>query len=374
MTGRLKLLLLLPAALLLGGSQPQTACVSRPAARVEARWAAAAARAHAIACEKLGPTIPGFAIAVAVDGRIVWSEAFGYADLAAHTPATPATQFRIGSVSKPLTATALGQLVEAGKLDLDAPVQRYVPSFPDKGAPITTRLVGGHLAGFRHYQGNEFLLNRHFATVTEGLTIFENDSLLFPPGTRFSYSTYGFNLLGAVVEGASGEEFLAYMSRHVFGPLHLRSTAPDKNDSLIPNRTRFYDRAAEGTFAVAPQVDNSYKWAGGGFLSTAEDLTRFGSALLSPGFLKAETLELLFTAQHTTAGEATPYGIGWFVARDSLGHRSVYHGGGSIGGTTAFGVDRDSRLVIALVTNLTEARLGPAQEIRALFDSVASGK
>jgi CubicO group peptidase (beta-lactamase class C family) len=366
----------LPASLLHGG-HTQTACVSRPAAQtgVGARWAAAAARAHAIACEKLAAGIPGFAVAVAVDGRIVWSEAFGYADLAAHLPATPATQFRIGSVSKPLTAAAVAQLYESGRLDLDAPVQRYVSAFPDKGAPITTRLVAGHLAGIRHYQGDEFTLNRRFATVTEALSIFKDDPLLFPPGTRFSYSSYGFNLLSAVVEGASGEEFLAYMSRHVFQPLGMTSTAPDKNDSLIPNRTRFYEarsRLLGGGFAVAPAVDNSYKWAGGGFVSTAEDLARFGSAHLQPGFLKAATLELLFTRQHTTAGEATPYGIGWYIVTDSLGHRYVYHGGGSIGGTTAFGVDRDSRVVFAVVTNLSDAPLAPAQEIRAIFDSVAT--
>jgi len=352
--------------------QAQSTCVSRPAAAVAPRWAAAAARAHAIACEKLAPAIPGFAIAVAVDGRIVWSEAFGYADLEARRAATPATQFRVGSVSKPLTATAIAQLFETGKLDLDAPVQRYVPSFPAKGAPITTRLVGGHLAGLRHYQGDEFTLNRHFATVTEGLSIFKDDSLLSRPGTRFSYSSYGFNLLGAVVEGASGEEFLAYMSRHVFKPIRMAATAPDRNDSLIPNRTRFYDRV-EGGYRPSQTVDNSYKWGGGGFLSTAEDLVRFGSAMLDPGFLKGATLELLFTPQHTTAGEATPYGIGWFVAKDSLGHRYVYHGGGSVGGTTAFGVDRDSRVVFALVTNLSDARLGPGREIQAVFDSVASG-
>jgi CubicO group peptidase (beta-lactamase class C family) len=367
--------LLLPASLLQGGHiRTQATCVSRSATlpAVAPRWAAAVARAHALACEKLVPNIPGFAMAVAVDGRIVWSEAFGYADLAARRAASPATQFRIGSVSKPLTAEAVAQLFESGKLDLDAPVQRYVPSFPDKGTVITTRMVGGHLAGLRHYQGDEFALNRRFPTVTSGLAIFANDPLVAAPGTRFSYSSYGFNLISAVVEGASGEEFLAYMSRHVFTPLGMTSTAPDRNDSLIPNRARFYDRDSTGAFVVSQTVDNSYKWAGGGFLSTAEDLVRFGSAHLAPGTLKAGTLELLFTPQHTTSGEATPYGIGWFVAKDSLGHRYVYHGGGSVGGTTAFGVDRDSRVVFALVTNLSDARLDPARAIRQLFDSVAS--
>jgi serine beta-lactamase-like protein LACTB len=352
----------------------QTSCISQPAKlpSVAHRWDAARARAHAIACEKLAPNIPGFALAVAVDGKVVWSEAFGYADLEAKRPTTPATQFRIGSVSKPLTADAVAQLYEAGKLDLDAPIQRYVPSFPDKGAVITTRLLGGHLAGIRHYLRDEFTLNRHYATVTAGLAIFENDSLVAPPGTRFSYSSYGFNVISAAVEGASQEEFLTYMSRHVFKPLGMTSTAPDKNDSLIPNRTHFYERTESGQFVVAPVVDNSYKWAGGGFLSTAEDLVRFGSTHLSPGYLKAPTLELLFTPQHTTSGEATPYGIGWFVSTDTLGHRYVYHGGGSVGGTTAFGVDRDSRVVIALVTNLSDARLNAVQEIRMVFDSVAA--
>jgi len=351
----------------------QAACVSQAAKLPrDARFDAARARAHAIACEKLVPNIPGFALAVAVDGKMVWSEAFGYSDLAAKQRTTPATQFRIGSVSKPLTADAVAQLYQSCKLDLDAPVQRYVPAFPDKGTPITTRLLGGHLAGIRHYNGSEFLLDQHYATVTSGLAIFANDSLVATPGTRFSYSSYGFNLIGAAVEGASGEPFLTYMSRHVFRPLHMMSTAPDKNDSLIPNRTRFYDRDSLGSFVLSPQVDNSYKWAGGGFLSTAEDLVRFGSAHLQAGWLKAATLELLFTSQHTTSGEATGYGIGWFLAPDSLGHRTAYHGGGSVGGTTMFGIDRDSHVVIALVTNLTDAELGAGREIRLVFDSAAT--
>ena len=362
----------LPVLLLLSLQQP--ACVSRPAKlpAVAERWAAARARAHAIACEKLVPNIPGFALAVAVDGRVVWSEAFGYANLETHRPATAATQFRIGSVSKSLTADAVAQLYEQGKLDLDAPIQRYVPTFPEKIGVITTRLLGGHLAGIRHYQGNEFLLNQPYSTVTAGLAVFQNDPLVAPPGTRYSYSTYGFNLISAVVEGASGEQFLAYMSRHVFQPLRMSSTAPDRNDSLIANRTRFYERTASGEFVPAPAVDNSYKWGGGGFLSTAEDLVRFGTAHLTAGYLKAATLDLLFTPQHTTSGDTTPYGIGWFVATDTLGHRTVFHGGSSVGGTTIFSVDRDSRVVIALVTNLSDARVDAAREIRLVFDSAAT--
>src|SRR5437867_10460490 len=123
------------------------------------------------------------------------------------------------------------------------------------------------------------------------------------------------------------------MSRHVFRPLGMTSTAPDKNDSLIPNRTRFYQRTGSGQFVPAPAVDNSYKWAGGGFLSTAEDLVRFGSAHVAPGYLPAASLDLLFTSQRTRAGQETGYGVGWFLRVDGRGHRVAYHGGGSVGGT-----------------------------------------
>ena len=350
------------------GAGGQTTCVSRAAAPVPPAYAATVARAHALVCDKLAGRIAGLQVAVGVDGKLVWSEGFGYADLARKAPVTAETQFRIGSVSKPLTATAVALLYEQGKLDLDTPVQRYVPSFPDKGYPITTRQLAGHLAGIRHYRDDEFLLNRHFNTVLDGLTIFQGDSLLFPPGTKFFYSTYGWNLISAVVQGAAGQDFLSYMGRNVFRPLGMTHTAADRADSLIPNRTRFYERGADGGFVLAPPVDNSYKWAGGGFVSTAEDLVKFGSAMLKPGFLKAETLELLFTSQKTTAGEPTGYGIGWFVGTDSLGHRWVFHGGGSVGGTTAFGVDRDSRIVIAITSNLTNAPLEPGQMIQRLFD------
>ena len=349
-------------------AQAPPACVSQLAAPAPTAYAAAVTRARALVCTQLVPRMPGVQVAVAVNGKLVWSEAFGYADLEHHTPVTAVTQFRIGSVSKPLTAAAVAQLYEQGKLDLDAPVQRYVPSFPDKGYPITTRELAGHLAGIRHYKGTEFLSDRHYNSVLEGLAVFKDDSLLFPPGTKFSYSSYGWNLISAVVEGASGDNFLHYMSVHVFRPLGMTHTAPDRVDSLIPDRTHFYDPDSGAGFHMSPPVDNSYKWAGGGFVSTAEDLVTFGSALLEPGFLKAATLNLLFTSQRTTSGELTGYGVGWFVTSDSLGHRWVYHGGGSVGGTAAFGVDRDSHVVVAVLANLTDARLGPAEGLLPLFD------
>ena len=369
MLGRLAFAgLLVPTTLAAQG----TPCIARPSGSVPAAYAATVARERTLVCERLATRIPGVQVAVAVNGKLVWSEGFGYADAARKRPVTRETQFRIGSVSKPLTATAVALLYEEGKLDLDAPVQRYVSTFPEKGYPITTRQLAGHLSGIRHYEGQEFFSNRHYATVLDGLKIFQDDSLLFPPGTQFSYSSYAWNLVSAVVEGASGDDFLHYMSAHVLRPLGLTHTAPDRVDSLLPGRTEFYDRDSAGILHIAPTVDNSYKWAGGGFVSTAEDLVRFGSALLDPGFLKRETLDLLFTSQRTSAGAETGYGIGWFLRTDSLGHRWAFHGGSAVGGTAIFGLDRDSRVVVAILTNLSDAPLDPAQEIQAAFDREAS--
>jgi serine beta-lactamase-like protein LACTB, mitochondrial len=109
-------------------------------------YAEARANADKIGNKLMARGIPGLALAVAVNGRLVYAQGFGYADLQERVPAWPTTRFRIGSISKPLTAVALMQLVKQGRVDLDAPVQRYVPSFPDKGTKITPRLLAGHLA------------------------------------------------------------------------------------------------------------------------------------------------------------------------------------------------------------------------------------
>jgi len=185
----------------------------------------------------------------------------------------------------------------------------------------------------------------------DGLKIFQDEPLLAPPGTKFGYSSYGYNLLSAVIESAAGEKFLPYMHEHVFGPLGLRRTTEDQPSEIIEQRTRFYARSKDKTVVNAPFVDNSYKWAGGGFLATAEDLARFGSALLQPGFLKPESLRLLFTPQKTSDGKQTEYGMGWFIHKSKSGQRIYEHSGGSVGGTSQLILYPDAHLVVAMVCN-----------------------
>ena len=299
---------------------------------------------------------PGLTIAVAMDGQIVWSEGFGLADLAGKISACPQTLFRIGSVSKPLTAVAVAHLYEEGQLNLDAPVQDYVPTFPDKGFPITSRQLAGHISGIRHYEGIDEILNQqHFNSLREGLSLFQNEPLLFRPGTHFSYSSFGYNLLGVVIEGAAGEDYLSYMKNKVFTPLGMQNTLPDQIDANLPTSATFYEDLPDG-LQVAPAVDNSYKYPSGGFLSTAEDLVRFGVGLTDGHFLQPETLELLITPIclecSAFGGEREgDYALGWQVEQNFLG-RSAYHLGAAVGSSAALLMLPDEHAALALAMNV----------------------
>jgi CubicO group peptidase (beta-lactamase class C family) len=306
----------------------------------------AISRANEIVQTEWAAKVPGLCVAVAVDGATVWSQAFGYADLEKQTAVTPATRFRIGSVSKPLTAAGLALLVERGQLDLDAPVQKYIPDFPQKDGLITTRRLAGHLTGIRNYRGTETISNKPFPNLRSGLKIFEDDPLEAAPGTKFSYCSYNWNVIGVVMEAAAKQDFLSYMEDNVFKPLGLSNTRPDLAGVSDPQRAQFYETDPAGKFFAAPAVNLSFVWPAGGFLSTAEDLIRFGSAHLKRGFLKPESLRLLFTSQKTDTGIPTHYGVGWFAGRGVL-----HHGGDSIGGTSVLLLHPASRTVVAIASN-----------------------
>jgi CubicO group peptidase (beta-lactamase class C family) len=311
---------------------------------------------------------PGASITVMLDGRVIWSEGFGLADVEQQVPATPRTVFRIGSVSKPLTAAALGSLVQQGKIDLDAEIQRYVPSFPRKRYPITVRQVAGHIAGIRHYRDGEFENQKHFNTVLDGLSMFSADSLLFEPGTMYQYSSFGWNLISAVIESASGESFLPFMKKTVFDPAGMTHTYPEFADSIIPFRADFYSyNDSTHRMLNAPYVDNSYKWAGGGFVSTTEDLARFGQAMLTGQLLRPETVALLWTSMMTRSGKPTAYGIGWSVTSDQRGRRRVGHTGGAMGGTATLQIYPEQKLVIAILVNSDRTFIGIAPRLAAIL-------
>ena len=336
---------------------PASAQQIRPMPDVNSQYQEAVTQSRALLAALMDEgNIPGLSIAVAVEGQIVWAEGFGFADLEQGVQITPETKMRIGSVSKSLTSAAIGVLYEQGKLDLDAPVQTYASYFPEKAHPISTRQVAGHIAGIRHYRSGEMMSARFYPTVNEGIGIFIDDPLLFEPGTDYSYSSYGWNLISAIVEGASDEEFLPFMRKHVFDPIGMNNTVAERMDLLIADRTRYYVRDDNGDIKNAPYVDNSYKWAGGGFISTPSDVVRFGHAMHEASLLSQETVDVLFEPMTLSNGESTSYGIGWSSGTDSEGRPWVGHSGGSVGGTTQFKIYPTTGVIVCVVSNLSSTR------------------
>lgn len=187
--------------------------------------------------------------------------------------------------------------------------------------------------------------------------IFQQDPLEHPPGDVYLYSSYGYNLISAAIEGASGQGYLAYMTGHVFEPLGMASTVPDYLDRIIPGRGRYYYKKQDTVFNT-PEVDNSYKWASGGFIGTSDDLVRFGLAQLDGGSISDQTRKIFWTEQTTNAGVATEYGLGWAIRVDENGRQWIGHGGGSVGGTTQFWIRPDDGLVIAMISNMSSFNFG----------------
>ncbi|MGH9421470.1 MAG: serine hydrolase domain-containing protein, partial [Thermoanaerobaculia bacterium] len=239
--------------------------------------------------------IPAITLAVALDGRVIYSKGFGTADIENAVPATAETLIRTGSISKPITAVAAMTLVESGKLDLDAPIQKYCPAFPAKQSPITLRELLTHTSGIRHYKKGEIESTKHYKNMSQGFAIFASDPLLFEPGTKFSYSTYGYTVAGCVIEGASGEKYFDYVREHVLVPAGMTHTFVDDVYAIVPHRARGY-QVKEGKVENAGLMDSSYKIPGGGLVTTAEDMVRFGAALMEGKIVKAEALAAMWTA------------------------------------------------------------------------------
>lgn len=310
--------------------------------------------------------LPGLSVAVGIAGDIVWAEGFGWADLHARRPVTPSTLFRVGSVAQPMTAAAVGLLHERDLLDLDAPVQTYVPTFPEKQWTVTTRQLMGHVAGIRHPPFDEELLymRGHCEGPLDGLERFADAPLRFAPGSRYRHSTYGWTLVGAVVESAAGEPFLEFMQREVFAPSGMRDTALDDVRRPAAERTRFYWPFADGNTAYgvehASDADNSCIQGAGALLSTPSDIVRFGFAMLDERLLRSETLAMLRTPLDLESGESTRYGLGWFVRSASLGPETPAtpifgHSGTAVGGFTSFMTLPEHDMVIAVTTNVSLA-------------------
>jgi len=324
---------------------------------------------QAITAEMSRNSIPGLSVAVVFDSRLRWSNGYGLADVENFVPAKATTVYRLGSISKPITATAVMQLVERGKLDLDAPVQKYCPAFPQKQWTVTTRQLLGHLGGVRHYKqdGSDYSSTHHYNGVVDGLSIFKEDALLHQPGSKFLYSTHGYAILGCAVEGSSGVSFPEYVRENIFKPAGMDRIKVDDVFEIIPNRAQGYVKTQNGELRNSALADTSYKIPGGGFCSTAEDLAKFAIGVMSGSLVKPETLNQMWTRQKTTDGNSTTYGLGWQVAERN-GTKEISHGGAQQRVSTILYILPEKKLAIAIMVNLENSGGALHRLARALSD------
>lgn len=362
--------------LLMGRGFASAAGTGRTALSAEARATAFLER------ERISTSTPGISAAVARGGAIVWSAAVGVADLETGAPATPATVYNIGSVSKAVTAVAVTQLVERGKVKLEDPIQKYVPTFPDKGASITVWNLLTHTSGIRHYRvhdfpGPDWEENHHpYASLAEAIGIFKSDALLFPPGKYYFYSSYGVNLLQGVVESASGLGFEDYLRRDVWEPAGMTRTSLDVAGRAVAGRARGYE-TKDGERVPTGPVDVSYKYASGGMLSTAEDLVRLAVALNQGKLLGAAARARMwgpevpvvrhFHEDGPPTVDKFQQGLEWRLVHRPGGRDFVYECG-TFNGFNACLLDYVAEdLVVAMTYNAYAGGYRPAESLAALF-------
>lgn len=313
--------------------------------------------------------VPGMTFGFSVGGY-TWVQGFGYADLENKVPAKPESAYRLASITKTMTGVAAVLLAERGKLDLDAEVQTYVPDYPKQQWPVTTRQLLAHLGGGQTGSG----IGPERVTTKEVVARISKHPIKIEPGTKYDYQTSGYNLVGAAVEGATGQSFETFLRENVWLPAGMKDTRMDDVVGLVPNRVRGYE-LVDGEIKNAPFLDVSSRFAGGGATGTVPDLLRWGRAVILEGrILSAKSREEMLAPLQTKAGRFSGLGdgdeyytLGWIVK--SVNGRYVIHNEGSQKGTeTALYVFPGLDLVVAVACNV---QFGPTHRyVQRLYETL----
>ena len=299
--------------------------------------------------------IPGASVTVTKQGKIIWQGGYGYANLSKKTPIDPQkTIFRVASMSKAITGVLLARLQEQKKFDWNLSLYEYVPDFPQKPFDFTIKQLGGHLAGIRSYKANEYTLNKNY-TIEEGINLFKDDILQSAPGTKFLYSSYGINLISLAIEKCLNKKFEDIAKEEVFKPLNMWRTFPDRG-KIITDEAIPYTRTKKG-LDKATEVNNYFKLAGGGFLSTSHNIAKMGTAIERHSFLSQAVENEMLKKQCTTDDVEINYGIGWQNQRDWNGRDYFGHTGMGVGGFGWLSVYPNEQVVIVMLFNVTDPQI-----------------
>lgn len=307
--------------------------------------------------------IPSVCAGASVNGKLLWTKGVGFADLENSVKATPKTVYRLASVSKPITALAIMQLVEKGKIKLDDDIRKYVPYFPKKKWNISIRQILTHTSGVRTYKPGEFDSKNNYTSIKDAILVYADDSLDIMPGIKYNYNTISYNLLAAVIENVSGLTFGEYLKKNIFDPAGMFSSRLEQQAELVTNRAHGYIKNGD-TIKNAPLADLSFKYAGGGMISTIEDLLKLGKAILEHKIISKASIDLMCSPTILPSGEKFEYGLGMGFGVDSLKRRFFGHAGGGTGFSSHFVVFPDSNAVFAFLINARDSNLeNPALDI-----------
>jgi len=298
-------------------------------------------------------SVPGMSAALVRGDDLVWLGAAGLRDVKRALPVEAGTQFRFASVSKLITATAAARLAAEGRLDPDAPVQSIVRYMPEAWPPISAWQLAAHTSGIPHYQDVDSGRGGvHFAATKDAVGVFSDRTLLAEPGAAYSYSSYGYTLLSAVIEESAGEPFLDHVARVLLQDLDI---GPERGGD--PRMATGYNFNADGTLVPVAPHDFSYSWGGAGFRGSARDLAQFGARVLSGAAVSPATRAMMWTPAQLNDGAAvrdnpdTEVGFGWRISRDQDGALYMHHAGATDGARSALVLFPESGDSVSILSN-----------------------
>jgi CubicO group peptidase (beta-lactamase class C family) len=310
--------------------------------------------------------IPSISAGVASEGKIIWLGARGYSDIENSVYATTNTVYRIASISKSITAVAIMQLVETRKINLDEDARKYLPYFPQKKWRFTTRQLLNHTAGIRTYRSGEFDSKEFFESTRDAVEYIIKDSLEYEPGTKYLYTTLGYNLLAGIIEYVSGLTLIDYYKTYIFSPVEMYSTTIEVQSEIIPNRARGYIKDDFRKIKNAPLADLSIKYSGGGVVSNAGDLLKFGINLSNGKLLSQNYLDSMLVPSKLKNGTVLSYGLGFLVGSDDNGKYFMHTGGGT-GFTSQLIIYPNSKLAAVHLINIRDRNLDlPAKALASV--------
>jgi CubicO group peptidase (beta-lactamase class C family) len=317
---------------------------------------------------------PGVSIGIVHDQDLIWSKGYGFADLAKKTPATPATAYRIASISKLFTATAILQLRDSGRLQLDDPVAKWLPEFApahvDAGSPvITIRHLLTHTSGLPREVDGTYWNDMQFPSREDMERTLNTMGVVGPPENEWKYSNVAVSLAGYVVEKASGEPYADYVTRHILQPLGMTATRVIPTRDMPSLATGYGERTPGKPRTVRPFLDAAYMVPAANLASTVEDLARFAELQFrnatapDPGtaggaqILKASTLREMQRVQWLRPDWKSGWGLGWGVLRRNDETR-IEHGGAVPGHRTQITLIPAEKIGVVVLTNAADGQPG----------------